>query len=164
MVNAMLNALWGLKIEVFEIQICWWFIWWYYIGKQLCISVATATKMESLRNVLKAFTISSLTSAWQGEDEFINARAAWTIASAPPWTPTPNCGEDNMGISLNCKMTCRVPVAVRICEQQCFTFLSECLRFQFRMSKAPVYGCHISIYVCKIIASVNFQEIKEIYY
>jgi len=45
--------------------------------------------------------------------------------------------------------------------------LRGCSRVQFCMSTAPVYGCHISIllgmYVCKIIAFVNFQEIKEIY-
>jgi len=55
----------------------------------------------------------------------------------------------------------RAPVAVRICEQQYITSLSGCLWVQFR-----IYGCHISkllcIYVCKIIAFVNFQEIKEI--
>jgi len=58
-------------------------------------------------------------------------------------------------------------MAVRICEQHCITSLSECLWIQFRMSTTPVNGCHISIllciYVCKIIAFVNFQEIKEIY-
>jgi len=57
-------------------------------------------------------------------------------------------------------------VDVRICEPQCITSLSGCLRVQFRMSTAPVYGCHISIllciYVCKNITSVNFQEIKDI--
>jgi len=51
-------------------------------------------------------------------------------------------------------------VALRICEPQCITSLIECLRVQFRMSTAPVYGCHI--YVCKIIAFGNFQEIKNI--
>jgi len=38
---------------------------------------------------------------------------------------------------------------------------------QFRMSTAPVNGCHISIllciYVCKINAFVNFQEIKDLF-
>jgi len=57
-------------------------------------------------------------------------------------------------------------VALRICEPQCITSFSGCLRVQFRMSTAPVYGCHISIllciYVCKIIAFANFQEIEEI--
>jgi len=65
----------------------------------------------------------------------------------------------------------RAPVAVppvRICEQQCNTSLSGCLLVQFRMSTAPVYGCHISIllctHVCKIIAFVNFQEITNIFF
>jgi len=57
-------------------------------------------------------------------------------------------------------------MAVRICEQQCITSLSGCLRVQFHMSTAPVYGCHISILlcVCRIIAFVNSQEIKDIQY
>jgi len=58
-------------------------------------------------------------------------------------------------------------VAARICEQQSITSLCGCLRVQFCMWTAPVYGCHISIllciYVCKIIAFVYFQEIKEIF-
>jgi len=61
----------------------------------------------------------------------------------------------------------RAPVAVRICEPQCITSLSGCLRVQIRMSTAPVYGCHIStllcIYVCKIIGFVKFQDWRDIY-
>jgi len=63
--------------------------------------------------------------------------------------------------------SCRAPVAVRLNEPQCITSFSGCLWVQFRMSTAPVHGCHISIllciYLCKIIAFVNFQEIKEIF-
>jgi len=40
------------------------------------------------------------------------------------------------------------PVAVRICEPQSITSLSGCLQVQFRMSRGPVYGCHISILLC----------------
>jgi len=42
-----------------------------------------------------------------------------------------------------CHSICRASVAVRICEPQFITSLSGCLRVQFRMSAAPVYGCHI---------------------
>jgi len=47
----------------------------------------------------------------------------------------------------------------------CAYYILEWMRLY--MSTAPVYGCHISIllwiYVCKIIAFVNFQKIKAIF-
>jgi len=88
---------------------------------------------------------------------------SWFASKPSPFTfawPTPRlcCG-------------CRAPVAVNICKPQCITYLRGCLWVQFRMSTAPVYGCHISIllctvynYVCKIIAFVNFQDEKDIYW
>jgi len=63
-------------------------------------------------------------------------------------------------------------VAVRICEPQCITSLSGCLRVQFRMSTAPVYDmaanpaifryCFVYIHVSKTIAFVNFQDERDI--
>jgi len=65
---------------------------------------------------------------------------------------------------------CRAPVAVRICEPQCITYLSGCLRVQFRMyvdgacTWLPYFDMALYILFVRLLRLSMFKRLKIYYY